>query len=80
MEYISCNILQVAVNRAETRMRARLLIRPSELRRSNPRTKEYELPIGYGLLDSKLCISQGNLNTIVMKFNMLKQFLNMVGV
>jgi hypothetical protein len=37
------------VNRAETIMRARLLIRPSELRRLNPRTKQYDMPIGNGL-------------------------------
>ena len=30
-------------------MRARLLIRPSELRRLNPHTKVYEMPIGNGL-------------------------------
>jgi hypothetical protein len=41
--------VQVAVNRAETLMRARLLIRPSELRRLNPHTQEYDMPIGNGL-------------------------------
>ena len=37
------------MNRAETLMRARLLIRPSELRRLNPHTKVYDMPIGNGL-------------------------------
>ena len=41
--------LQAAVNRAETLMRARLVIRPSELRRLNAHTKVYDMPIGNGL-------------------------------
>ena len=46
------------MNRVETLMRARLLIRPSELRRLNPRTKQYEMPIGNGLF-SKERIQRG---------------------
>jgi hypothetical protein len=46
------------VNRAETLLRVRLLIRPSELRRLNPRTNEYDMPIGNGLF-CKECIHSG---------------------
>jgi hypothetical protein len=49
---------QVAVNRAETLMRARLLIRPSELRRLNPRTKQYDMLMGNRLF-SKERIQRG---------------------
>ena len=41
------------MNRAETLMHARLVIRPSELRRLNPRTKEYDMPIGNGLFSKE---------------------------
>ena len=37
------------MNRAETLLRARLLIRPSKLRRLNPHTQKYDMPIGNGL-------------------------------
>ena len=49
---------QVAVNRAETLMRAQLLIHSSELRRLNPRTKQYNMLIGNRLF-SKERIQRG---------------------
>ena len=49
---------QVAVNRAETLMRAQLLIRSSELRRLNPRTKQYDMLMGNRLF-SKERIQRG---------------------
>jgi hypothetical protein len=46
-------LLQTVLSRTEATLRARLLIRPSELRRLNPRTGLYDMPIGNGLFSKE---------------------------
>ena len=47
-------LVQSLVTRTEAVLRSRLLIRPSELRRMNTRTGQYDLLIGNGLFSKEL--------------------------
>ena len=52
-------LLQTVLSRTEATLRAKLIIRPSELRRLNPRTGLYDMHIGNGLFSKEL-IRAGN--------------------